>query len=63
PAFELPAYTTAKLTGYWRITPTLRLTLDIDNVFDRDIYTSSYSRVWVTPGTPRNFTLGLQARF
>lgn len=63
PAFELPAYTTAKLTGYWRITPTLRLTLDVDNLFDRDYYTSSYSRVWVTPGTPRNFTLGLQARF
>lgn len=63
PAFELPAYTTAKLTGYWRLTPSLRLTLDIDNLFDRTYYTSSYSRVWVAPGSPRNLTLGLQARF
>ena len=63
PAFDLPAYTTAKLVGYWRINPMLRLTLDIDNVFDRTYYTSSYSRVWVTPGTARSVTVGLQARF
>ena len=63
PAFELPAYTTAKLVGYWRLTPTLRLTLDVDNLFDKTHYTSSYSRVWVTPGTPRTITAGMQAKF
>ncbi|MGJ7610096.1 TonB-dependent siderophore receptor [Variovorax sp. GB4R4] len=63
PAFELPGYTTAKLVGYWRINPMLRVTLDVDNLFDKTYYTSSYSRVWVTPGTPRSVTLGLQARF
>jgi iron complex outermembrane receptor protein len=62
-SFELPAYTTAKLVAYWRATPTLRLSLDVDNLFDRTYYTSSYSRVWVTPGTPRNVTLGVQAKF
>src|SRR5258708_19473209 len=50
-AFELPSYTTAKLVAYWRISPTLRLTLDVDNLFDKTYYTSSYSRLWVTPGT------------
>src|SRR5258708_26450727 len=34
-AFELPSYTTAKLVAYWRISPTLRLTLDVDNLFDK----------------------------
>jgi len=63
PAFWLPAYTTAKLVAYWRVTPTLRLSLDMDNVFDRSYYTSSYSRLWVTPGTPRSATLGVQAKF
>ena len=63
PAFDLPAYTTAKLVGYWRINPTLRLTLDVDNVFDRTYYTSAFNRVWVTPGLPRTVTLGVQARF
>ncbi|MFN3305330.1 MAG: TonB-dependent siderophore receptor [Roseateles sp.] len=62
-SFELPAYTTAKLVGHWRISPTLRATLDVDNLFDTTYYTSSYSRVWVTPGAARTVTLGLQAKF
>lgn len=63
PAFELPAYTTAKLVAYWRLSRTLRLSLDVDNLFDRTHYTSSYSRLWVTPGSDRSATLGLQAKF
>ncbi|KQU90336.1 hypothetical protein ASC78_20545 [Variovorax sp. Root318D1] len=63
PAFDLPSYTTAKLVAYWRLNPTLRLTLDVDNLFDKTYYASSYSRVWVTPGTARTITVGLQARF
>jgi iron complex outermembrane receptor protein len=63
PAFELPAYTTAKLVAWWRLGPTLRISLDVDNLTDRTHYTSSYSRLWVTPGSDRSVTLGLQARF
>jgi len=63
PAFDLPAYTTAKLVAYWRLSPSLRLTLDVDNLFNTTYYTSSYSRVWVTPGADRTITVGLQARF
>jgi iron complex outermembrane receptor protein len=61
--FELPAYTTAKLVANWRVSATLRATLDVDNLFDTTHYTSSYSRVWITPGAPRTVTLGLQAKF
>jgi iron complex outermembrane receptor protein len=61
PAFELPAYTTAKLLAYWRIDKRWRVSLDVDNLFDRTHYTGSYNRVWVTPGAPRTVTLGLQA--
>ncbi|MCX2864267.1 TonB-dependent siderophore receptor [Paucibacter sp. PLA-PC-4] len=63
PAFDLPAYTTAKLVAYWRVNPKLRLTLDVDNLFDTSYYTSSYSRLWVAPGTARSATVGLQAKF
>ena len=63
PAFNLPAYTTAKAVAYWRINPRLNLSLDVDNLFDTTYYTSSYSRVWVTPGSARAITLGVQARF
>jgi iron complex outermembrane recepter protein len=62
-AFWLPAYTTAKLVAHWRISPSLRASLDVDNLFDKTHYTSSFSRVWVTPGAARSVTLGLQARF
>ena len=62
-AFDLPSYTTAKLLAYWRLSPTINLTLDVDNLFDKVHYTSSYSRAWVTPGALRTVTVGLQAKF
>ncbi|NSL56322.1 TonB-dependent siderophore receptor [Uliginosibacterium aquaticum] len=63
PAFNLPAYTTVRLNAYWRPTKSLRLTLDIDNLFDTTYYTSSYSTLWVSPGSGRSFTLGAQYSF
>lgn len=63
PTFELPAYTTVKLLTHWQMTSTWRATLTVDNLFDTTYYTSSYSRLWVAPGTERAATLGLQARF
>lgn len=63
PAFELPAYTTVKLVGYWRVSPVLRLSVDVDNLTDRTYYSSSYSRLWVTPGTGRTVSLSVQRRF
>jgi len=62
-SFELPAYTTAKLVAYWELAPRLRLSLDVDNVFDRTYYTSSTQSTWVTPGAARSIVLGLQAKY
>lgn len=62
-AFELPAYTLARLVAHWQIAPRLRLSLDIDNLFDKTYYTSSYQRTWVAPGSPRAVSLGLQASY
>lgn len=61
--FKLPSYTTAKLLAYWRISDQLRVSLDVDNLFDRTFYASSYDRWWITPGTARVITVGLQAKF
>jgi iron complex outermembrane receptor protein len=63
PDFTLPAYSLARLVAWWQLSPSLRLSLDIDNLFDRSYYTSSVQRTWVTPGPSRSATLGLQARF
>jgi iron complex outermembrane receptor protein len=60
---DLSAYTTAKLTSYWSASKTLRVSLDVDNLFDKTYYTSAYNNVWVTPGSPRTVTLGVQAKF
>ncbi len=62
-AFELPAYTLGKVVAHWHLRRNVRLSLDIDNVFDRSYYTSSYQRTWITPGAARTATLGLQTRF
>ncbi|XLZ72394.1 TonB-dependent receptor [Massilia sp. SR12] len=61
--FDLPAYTLARLVAHWQIAPRLRLSLDIDNLFDKTYYTSSYQRTWVAPGSPRAVSLGLQASY
>jgi iron complex outermembrane receptor protein len=35
----------------------------VSNLFDETWYASSYSSVWVQPGTPRTATIGVRARF
>jgi len=62
-AFYLPAWTTAKLIATWQLNPALRLSVDVDNVFDKTWYASSFNQIWVMPGAPRTVTVGLQARF
>lgn len=61
--FRLPAYTTAKLVAYWKPNDRISLSLDVDNLFDREHYVSSVFRTWVTPGEARRITIGAQVRF
>ncbi|WP_369958786.1 TonB-dependent siderophore receptor [Pseudomonas benzenivorans] len=56
-SFTLPSYTTVKLSSHWQVDQHLRLSLNIDNLFDRNYIASSYDRSWLTPGEPRNLTL------
>lgn len=61
--FRLPAYTTVKLLGSWHPAPAWRVALDVDNLFDRTTYASSYSQVWVQPGDGRRITLSVRHAF
>lgn len=61
--FKLPAYTTVKLIGSYAPNAQWRLALNIDNLFNRSYYASSYSALWVAPGTDRNLTLTLHHQF
>lgn len=51
--FALPGYATVKLLGSYRIDRHWLLSVDVDNLFDRTWYASSYSQVWVAPGQGR----------
>ena len=61
--FKLPAYTTVKLLGSYQLDKHWRFTLDVDNVFDKVFYTSSYSQVWVYPGNGRKVMASAQYKF
>ncbi|WP_322964143.1 TonB-dependent siderophore receptor [Sphingomonas fuzhouensis] len=60
--FELPAYTVARLHGAFDITERVRLSGEITNLFDSHYYPNSYSRLWITPGAPRQFFLRAAVR-
>lgn len=58
--FKLPAYTTAKLVSSYSPSKKLRISLDIDNLFDKVYYPSSYQQTWVAPGEDRRVTLKVE---
>ncbi|RAM64256.1 membrane protein [Herbaspirillum rubrisubalbicans] len=62
-SFQLPAYLTARALAYWQLTPKMKLSLDVDNLFNKRYYSSSYSSVWIMPGNERTATLALNVKF
>lgn len=55
--FYLPSYTIAKILGSVTINDQFKLSANVDNLFDKKYYASSYAALWVQPGTPRSFTV------
>ncbi|KQN08010.1 TonB-dependent receptor [Sphingobium sp. Leaf26] len=55
--FYLPSYTIAKILGSFNVTEQIKLSADVNNLFDKKYYASSYAALWVQPGTPRSFTV------
>ncbi|REE93974.1 TonB-dependent siderophore receptor [Cupriavidus plantarum] len=62
-SFSLPTYTLADVLAYWQYSKTVRVSMNIDNLFDRTYYTSSYSSVWVAPGLGRTVRVGLRLSY
>jgi iron complex outermembrane recepter protein len=52
--FTLPDYTLARVFAEAELAEGVRLRLDIDNLFDTEWFSNSFSQLWVQPGTPRN---------
>jgi iron complex outermembrane receptor protein len=61
--FELPSYTVARGFVGYEVSKSTTLRLDVDNLFDRSYYTSSFSTLWVQPGAPRNARLSAAFKF
>ncbi|WP_188062188.1 TonB-dependent siderophore receptor [Sphingobium sp. KCTC 72723] len=55
--FYLPSYTIAKVLGSVTINEQFKLSANVDNLFDKKYYASSYAALWVQPGMPRSFTV------
>lgn len=55
--FTLPAYTVWSMLGSWQYNKNLSFSLDVQNLFNKTYYVSSYSQYWVFPGTERKVTL------
>jgi len=55
--FYLPSYTIAKLLGSLTINDQIKLSANVDNLFNKKYYASSYASLWVQPGMPRSFTV------
>jgi len=62
-SFQLPAYTLVKLLASYDIGEHIEISGEVNNLFNVHYYPSSYSRLWVTPGAPREFTARLNYRF
>jgi len=60
---SLPEFTVVNVGGYVQVRPDLRAQLNIDNLFDKDSYVSSYTDEWVQPGEPLKATLSLTWNF
>jgi iron complex outermembrane recepter protein len=60
---DLPDYTTVKALAYWQVNERMRLTLDVDNLFDKTYYQASINQNVVQPGAPRTITAGVQVTF
>jgi iron complex outermembrane receptor protein len=61
--FMLPAYTTARLISSYSPNKKLRISLNVENLFDKKYFASSYSQVWVAPGTERTIVLNVNYKF
>ena len=53
--FMLPGYTLTRLMASFSPNDHLKLSGEVTNVFDKDYFPSSYSRLWLMPGAPRQF--------
>jgi len=61
--FKLPSYVTVRANAAYQLNARVSLHLDVENLFDAYYLESSFSDVWITPGTPRGVTGRVRVAF
>lgn len=59
--FRLPDYVNARASIGYQISEAIGAYAIVHNIFDRYYLASSFNELWVAPGTPRAFRVGLRA--
>lgn len=54
--FYLPSYTIARALASYAPDDSVKVSLDVTNLFDEEYYAASYHRYWIAPGAPRTIT-------
>jgi len=62
-AFELPGYQLVDLFARWRVNDRFNLTLNLNNLLDKEHYTRGWGTWAGVPGDPRNFKLTANYKF
>ena len=62
-AVTLPAFTRVDAAAYLRLTPGVRLQVNVENVLDERYYPTSQGNNNIMPGAPRSIWFGLNAGF
>jgi catecholate siderophore receptor len=60
---RLPGYTRVDAAGFVKLTPQLRLQLNVENLFDKAYFINADSNTNISPGFPRTARVGLTATF
>jgi len=63
PNVELPSYVRTDAAIYYNASKSVQVQLNVENVFDKEYYSSSHNNNNITPGSPRALRLGVNAKF
>ncbi|MBW8812934.1 MAG: TonB-dependent siderophore receptor [Caulobacterales bacterium] len=61
--FMLPSYTLVELFASYTPVEHVKVSAEVHNLFDKFYIPASYSQLWMTPGSPRTFTVRVAYTF
>lgn len=61
--YMLPSYTLVRIMGSYGMTDKFKISADVNNLFNRRWYASSYAALWTYPGATRQFAVRLNYSF